>query len=98
MSTSIVNTLIFGPLVYFFWKNERKHNFIEGNKEYLSIRNALGVERFSLNEVENIHVKSGRYISHLSFVAQGVKRWYLIGSLEPNEIQELEKYAEQFNR
>lgn len=98
MASPIVAFFIFTTFFYLLWRNERNNSFIKADEETISIRNGIGVDRFSLDEIEQLHVKPDSLFKHLTFSAQGAKRWYLLAGLSRGEVSELIEFARRHNR
>ena len=94
MVSSITTFVIFAPYAFFAWRNKKKNSFIEIDESTLSIRNAFGMDRFLLEDIDHFRVKKRSLVRYISFAVHGHKRWYFIGTLKPSEINELNMYAE----
>jgi hypothetical protein len=98
IASPIVAFFIFASLFYLLWKNERNNSFIKADEETISIREGIGVDRFSLGDIDQFHVKPESLLKHLSFTAQGIKRWYPLAGLSNGEVSELVEFARRHNR
>lgn len=98
IASPVVAFFIFAAFFYLLWKNERSNSFIKADEETISFRNGIGVDRFALDEIDQFQVKHESLLKHLTFTAQGVKRWYLLVGLSNGEISELVEFVERHNR
>lgn len=98
IASPIAAFFIFTAFFYLLWKNEINNSFITADEETIAIRNGIGVDRFSLSDIDQFRVKPESLLKHLSFTAQGIKRWYPLAGLSNGEVSELVEFARRHNR